>query len=695
SDHNQFSITVEKDGVTWDVFTPSLTTGQGHATLLLSLASEGALQGMADSEITFQIVARPITTDGSNSRSTASSSADITVFVSSLQTSPLVSNAGGDDFSTAEVVIVALVITLLLFIVFAIVYVVHKTRRKKTSAMPVFRRNSKYYVSKRANSNGQLPQLDSSPATPASPSVVRRVDQEEEGVSRNTVMGEELSQRPSSDLLYEPYVSQKKSITLQEKSPSGTDSSVLESFSSAAGSTFGSTDKHTVSAAANRNRCDVTLLASKTELDQQLAGSDPPGDSVSSAPCPSSGDIRTESQVRSQDALLSLLDTPRSDKDQCDVTTIEEAGTTVDQSPTVRGAKAGYVNVKAGAVSTPEAAKPVCDVAPLSESLAVANQGLTGLLDKVNRKLAQGGDAKEMGADRRCDVVPLPSTEQVSKETPVPDIDLNNSDPAPTDSRKSSLSNISTTDVAPLIKQDGGKKNVSKKQSLQEPTNTKPTMQGQSNPAFSEQTPYHIRDSTGASISDTPVLKVHIPNSRNMQNTNAASRSYSTEDQKMNSKGQFNLIHKSGQMSPKATTPIKYKVPVTPVAHKKALPSPKKVVAPPAFQLSQPNVPPVALALPSFTGAPAFPEDYVIITNPVYESSTSIYKTPVSSSVVPAYQTHRPQRETAPVSTNGTHRPQRETAPVSTNGTHSPQREDPPSSPRAANERNQENENIL
>ena len=548
----------------------------------------------------------------------------------------------------AETVITALVIALLLIIIFATVYAVHKTRRKKTPAMPVFRRNSKYYVSKRSNSNGQLPRLDSGPK------VGRDPNRADNGGLRKPEIEEELTQRSPSDV-YEPYVSQRKKFE-SAKSPMGAESSMLES-SSATG-TLNSTDKHTVTAAAYRNRCDVTLLANKTDglsqLEQQLVIAGVQEETVAQTPCPSVEE-KSVAQVRSRDTLLSLLDKPDS-KNRCDVTSLEEAGV-VDPSLAISESKvkkssAGYVNVRAEDISASEAKKAVCDVAPLSQSLAAKNHGINDQLEKV----AAGSDPTELGKDRRCDIVPFPSTGKFPKENSQPNIDRSYSDPVRPDSRKSSLSNTSTTDVAPLIKKDDGKKKVTRKINLREPMNAKPTVDGQTNLAFSEQKTHSFRDSTMDAGNNAPDKiaripsdrEINMPSSRNTSIENASTISYlpSTEIQRNNSKGAFNLIKKSGTLtSSTASTPRVSKIQVPPRAPKKIVQSSKKTTVPSSFQLSQPNVPPIALALPSFTGSPGLTEEYVIITNPVYESSSSIHKTPVSSTLTLAAETQRRQGE--------------------------------------------------
>lgn len=561
--NNQFMIYLERNGAAWDVFTPSVQSGQGYVTVLLKLTREGELTGLAGSEITFQVLARPLSGGGPVARSTVASVADVTLSVSSSQTLSQVSRTGDEEFSTAETVIVVLVIALIVFIIVAtIYYVVRKTRREKSQTMPVFRKNSKYYVSKRNSSVAHL-QGSETNVTSGADSHTEAV-----GVPRRSSNEKSTTHTPSTDV-YEPYMSQRKREELVE-SPTVTESSVLESSSQM--DTLDRTDKHTVTAAVNRNRCDLTLLVNKTRSLTQAEKQGAYGEVVSE------GVERTEAQARSQNTLLSLLNTQNS-TDRCDVTSLTEAiksvPTQVSNEAQPKTSSSGYVNIIQVNMPDEEPQKPLCDVAPIDQTLDENAQFASDLQNKVNQMLATGRDVDRL--TKNCEVVPFSEIQDRTGDTrQVDNINTSlSSDQVQSESRKSSFSNTSTTDVAPLIKD----KEISKNKKPQILKETKPKVNGVINPIFANHSP---------AIQGSNSVKTSNP---------------------------------KGFITPSNVT----KIPVSPLVPKRVVTgSRNQLVATPGSQLSQPNVPPVALALPSFTGPPpSLAEEYVVIINPVYEPHTA------------------------------------------------------------------------
>ncbi|GFR67778.1 cadherin-23 [Elysia marginata] len=651
--HNRFNIYLERDGVAWDVFTPSLQTGQGHVTLLLRVARDAALRDIVSSEIKFQIIAQPLSAGSPGARMTAPSVAEVVLSISDSQASALASQAEGEEFSTAETVIVVLVIALILFVFFAVIYVVYKTRRNRSPNMPVIRRNSKYYVSKRSDSNCNDQSLGSDP------NVSKRVDQ------NTTVVAERPNSEEGPADMYEHYESKTKTSDLVG-SPAQTVNS--DSGSSSTANTLDSTGKHTVTAAVNRNRCDVTPLTNKThglnKLEQQLLTHDW---SITENPGQTAPGERVHAQTKSQDALISLLDKP--DKsDRLNIPSLGEAGAVTtaltSSEPAARTSATGYVNVSQVSLSKQETSKSACDVAPLGQRLE-SNK----LLGEVNQKLVQLNSSTIVTGEKQCDIVPFSNTQRKITDIRQPSISSGTSDLVQSDSRKSSFSNTSTTDVAPLIKQGSGTEELSKKHNLRQSKGTNPNVKGMINPAFTRQASNtatmesenkaHLgKDKITPSNDSATVEKSNQSGCGIVEKANSnrktAPRIPPTEVQGSNSITKaLNATKRSSPAVVSATSnTMVTKNPLPPAVPKRVVTSSKNLpVATSNFQLSQPSVPPVALALPSFTGSPVLTEDYLVITNPVYEpymvSSTT---NPATASSTPpmAVETRKQQMSTQP-----------------------------------------------
>ena len=503
--------------------------------------------------------------------------------------------------------------------------------------MPVIRRNS-YFVSGRSNPNGQI-----RGATPGGRKATEPEAEVENG-ERRPRDEEEVADRSPTDL-YEPYLSKRKRDTLVGSTSNTTDSSVLHSSSGAG--TADITNKHTVTSATNRNRCDVILLTDKTSGPTKLSvGRDASGETVTQNASKPPANERAQVQAKSQDALLSLLDKP-STSDHCDVTSLEEANTAAQSQDVSKGGKSkSYVNVTKGSLQMSQSANPACDVAPLDQTLEAVDQVLNEMLEGVNQRLAEENGPSQMSTEKKCDLVPLSGAEGTREETVQPRIESDSS-LQQSDSRKSSFSNASTTDVAPLIKQDSGKKEGSKK-SLPEGSSE----EWHINPAFSSPT-LKIQNRINNSSSDkngnnnnnckssqdkiTPNSTVPISNVTTTTSCsigNAEPKSPKPTIQKTKLKGVFNLIKRS-RPQPSTAAPISGNVTknhTTSVAPSRAalgLEGQREATAPATSQLTQPDVPQVALALPSFTNSPALAEDYLVITNPVYEPYS--YTTPTQN----------------------------------------------------------------
>ncbi|GFO04284.1 cadherin-23 [Plakobranchus ocellatus] len=598
--HNRFSIHIEKDGQPWNVIKPSLNIAQDHATVLLMLAEDKALLGMSNSKLRFQIVARGVGATGRVSGGGSSTAADVELSVTSSPPGSLALQSNGDDFSTAENIIYVLLVLLVLSISITI-FIACRTKGDKPATLPLFRRNSKYYVSKRGPNGG--------PPTLVEPETMgeRGGQTDVENVVHSGEVEEGATEHSPTDV-YEPYMSHRQNSTSNDAQPVA-GASVTD--------TANNSRQNTVVSAVNRNRCDVTLLVNETDSLKRSSGSilnGGPGEigikDQRSTPAGNDNDVQ-ESQATAQNALLSLLGNSYT-ANRCDVTSLKEAENACleTQRSNSESAEIQYANVESTAISvnvikdtfeTSKETKPSCDVTPLDQSPNALGRGSADKLKLKNETQEQLPLNKH---ERKCDLVPLHVSGDKTEDVQNPSAAC--SFKSESDSRNSSFSNKSTNDEALLIKPGHGKLDGLKAKQPKEPKENEASVQGKINVAFV--------DTVGEDGADFQTAKVKTINTRPLKKSSKDGLSEAP-------KGIFSTKPKSGVVS--ATSSKSPGTSLPQLAPKKVhLKSTKGAGNSPA-QLSQPNVPPVALALPSFTGSPALAEEYVVIINPVYEPYTA------------------------------------------------------------------------